>query len=148
MERPDRERKRGVSRRSFLRSTVGGAIALSAGSGRPLQSFAAEEAKKSKVFVLQNSASLRDGEFDGKVIGQMMDKLICSFTGKESVSDAWKSLFSPKEKIAIKVNALFPPVISNPVEMPNQERVSESIQLSKFASGRKMPSAMIVPGIA
>jgi uncharacterized protein (DUF362 family) len=44
----------------------------------------------------------------------MVDRVMCELTGKSSASDAWKSLFSPKEKIAIKVNCLFPPVTTNP----------------------------------
>ena len=39
---------------------------------------------------------------------------MCELTGKSSSGDAWKALFSPKEKIAIKVNCLFPPVTPNP----------------------------------
>jgi len=30
------------------------------------------------------------------------------------VSGAWRALFSPKERIAIKVNCLFPPITTNP----------------------------------
>jgi uncharacterized protein (DUF362 family) len=74
----------------------------------------AAEAKKSRVVVVRDPDYFRDRKLDPVVARKMVDRLVCGLTGKASISDAWRALFSPKERIAIKVNCLFPPVTTNP----------------------------------
>jgi uncharacterized protein (DUF362 family) len=63
---------------------------------------------------MQNPAYFKERSVDVAVAREMVDRIMCELTGKSSASDAWKSLFSAKEKIAIKVNCLYPPVTTNP----------------------------------
>lgn len=103
----------GLSRRQFLKGTVGTVVAASL-AGTFAEKALAEGAKKSRVILLQDPAYFKDRKVDGAVARKMVDRMICELTGKSSSGDAWKALFSPKEKIAIKVNCLFPPVTTNP----------------------------------
>jgi uncharacterized protein (DUF362 family) len=102
-----------VSRRQFLKGTVGTVVAASL-AGKFAEKAIAEGAKKARVILLQDPAYFQDRKPDGAVARKMVDRIMCALTGKSSPGDAWKALFSPKEKIAIKVNCLFPPVTTNP----------------------------------
>ncbi len=103
-----------LSRRAFL-----GGAALGFG-GLLCPSFAIEEGKarapnkKSRVVLVNNPAVIRSGKIDSETAEKMVERAVSLLTGKNDVTLAWKSLFSPKEKIAIKVNTRHPPVISNP----------------------------------
>lgn len=102
-----------LSRRQFLKGTVGTVVAASLGGTFAEKAFA-EGANKSRVVLLQDPAYFKDRKVEGAVARKMVDRMMCELTGKSSSGDAWKSLFSPKEKVAIKVNCLFPPVTTNP----------------------------------
>ncbi len=97
-----------VSRRTFIRGT------LSAVVGASLAGLGAEEARESRVILIKDPAYFKDRKVDSTVARKMVDRLVCELTGKASASDAWKALFSSKERIAIKVNCLYPPVTTNP----------------------------------
>ena len=102
-----------LSRRQFLKGTVGTVVGASLG-GKFVEKALAAEAKKSRVVLMQDPAYFKDRKVDVAVARKMVDQIMCALTGKSSSGDAWKALFSPKEKIAIKVNCLYPPVTTNP----------------------------------
>ena len=102
-----------VSRRQFLKGTVGAVVGASL-AGTFVQKALAEQAKKARVILLQDPAHFQEPKLDVAVARKMVDRIMCELTGKSSSGDAWKALFSPKEKIAIKVNCLFSPVRTNP----------------------------------
>jgi uncharacterized protein (DUF362 family) len=118
-EREDNNRRLGepnsacVTRRAFLRGTVGTIVGASVGRSLIAKAEVAQ-AKKSRVVLLRDPAYFKDRKVDPAVARKMIDRIVCRLTGKDSAADAWKVLFSPKEKIAIKVNCLYPPVTSNP----------------------------------
>ncbi len=102
-----------VSRRTFIKATLG--TVMGASVARNLATGAVAEAtKKSRVALLQNPGYFKDRKIDVAIARKMVDQIMCGLTGKSSSGDAWKALFSPKERIAIKVNCLFPPVTTNP----------------------------------
>ncbi len=102
-----------VSRRQFLKGTMGAVVGASL-AGTFVRKAHAEQVKKARVILLQDPAYFQEGKVDAAVARKMVDRMMCELTGKSSSGDAWKALFSPKEKIAIKVNCLFPPVTPNP----------------------------------
>jgi uncharacterized protein (DUF362 family) len=103
-----------LSRRAFL-----GGAALGVG-GLLCPAFASEEqttgdpGKKSRVVLVNNPAVIHSGKIDSQIAEKLVHRAVSRLTGKDDPALAWKSLFSPKEKIAIKVNTRHPPVISNP----------------------------------
>lgn len=103
----------GISRRAFLKGTVGTVVGASL-AGRLIGQVTAAEAKKSRVVLTRDPNYFKNRRVDSSVAREMVDRIMCELAGKSSASDAWKSLFSPKEKIAIKVNCLYPPVTTNP----------------------------------
>jgi len=101
-----------ISRRTLLKGTVATVVGASLASS--LIAKAAVEANKSRVVLMRDPAYFKNRKVDAAVARNMVDRILCELTGKSSASDAWKTLFSPKEKIAIKVNCLYPPVTTNP----------------------------------
>jgi len=102
-----------ISRRDFFKGMVGGSATIAAtcvfGTAQ-----GADEAKKSRVVIVRNPAVIASGKLNADVAEKMLNRSLCSLTGKSSPTNAWRSLFSPTEKVLIKVNCLFPPVTSNP----------------------------------
>jgi uncharacterized protein (DUF362 family) len=103
----------GVSRRDFLKGILASSAGIAA-AGALNVGCPAEEVKKPRVVIARNPRVISGQKVDGKVAEDILDKAMCSFTGKSSATDAWRSLFSPSEKVIIKVNALFPPVTPSP----------------------------------
>ena len=102
-----------LSRRTFLGGMIGGSAAIAAANVlKP--GHGAEASPKSKVVVIRNPKVMVDDKPQGDIAGQMLAESICALTGKTSSTAAWRSLFSPKEKVLIKINALFPPVTPSP----------------------------------
>lgn len=60
--------------------------------------------------------SLPDGvePFDPSAASRLLDRAMCALTGKETSTAAWRSLFSPGDRIGIKLNATTPPAYSRP----------------------------------
>jgi len=124
-----------VSRRTFLKGSFGALVGASLAKDIAGKVSAAE-AKKSRVVLMRDAAYFKDRKVDVAVARKMVDRLICALTGKSSVSDAWRVLFSPKEKIAIKVNCLFPPVTTNPATV--------QAMVESMASAGLDPTRMII----
>ncbi len=103
----------GLSRRTFLKGTFGAVVGASLAGGM-LAKVSAAEPKKSRVVLMRDAGYFKDRKVDPAVARKMVDRLIGALTGKTSASEGWRALFSSKEKIAIKVNCLYPPVTTNP----------------------------------
>jgi uncharacterized protein (DUF362 family) len=103
----------GISRRDFLMGVLASPAGIAAASALKL-GHGAEETRKPRVVIARNPKIISGQKVDGKVAQEVLDRAICSLTGKSSSTDAWRSLFSPGEKVLIKINALFPPVTPSP----------------------------------
>lgn len=115
--RPDDGRKSrrlpGISRRAFIGNVALGLGGLLCPSiGRPEEAGSDAE-KKAKVVIVRDPAVLPQHRVAAEVAQKMVHRAVCLVTGKEDRTLAWKALFSPKERVAIKVNTRHPPVIAN-----------------------------------
>jgi uncharacterized protein (DUF362 family) len=102
-----------ISRRAFLESAILGCGSLLCPALLSASEAGAKAEKKPRVVIVQDTDVLADGKINGEIAERMVHRAVCLFAGKEDQALAWKSLFSPKEKIAIKVNTRYPPVIGN-----------------------------------
>jgi len=109
----DQKGIRRISRRAFLKGVVAGSAGMAAASALGV-GHAADEARKPRVVIVRNPKIMVRRKVDKEVAEEMLDQAMCSLTGKSSSTAAWRSLFSPSEKVMIKVNALFPPVTPSP----------------------------------
>lgn len=109
----DKQRRSVLSRRAFL-----GNVALGVGGLLwPHRGWAGglggETDEKARVVIVRNPAVISEKKLNAEIAEEMVHRAVCLLTQKESRSLAWKALFSPKEKVAIKVNARHPPVAGN-----------------------------------
>ncbi len=107
-----------LSRRQFLKTSAvaGAAAALSASSGcsafadtstgRPKWIKVYPQAPKSTVVHTHHSGVWSNDELQPAVLAQMLDASITKLTGMTDPLKAWKAIFRPKEKIAIKINTI------------------------------------------
>jgi len=80
-----------LTRRDFVRGTVGAAVAASL-LGNPLESPAAPAAR-SRVTVVRNQAALNSSnQVNELVLGDMLTQVLRSVTGKTDEASAWRTL--------------------------------------------------------
>ena len=104
-----------LTRRDFLKLSGAGAVAgLLAGCGiipeskpsreKVLKSY--PDAPSSKVVRAVHLGAWSGEDLAPDSLRQMLDASITELTGLEEAREAWSVLFSPKEKVAIKVNSI------------------------------------------
>lgn len=97
-----------VSRRSFLGQTIAGAAAL--GHYSAVKTFAAQPnpgLPNSKVVIVRNpNAVNKDGSVNAQLVEAMVAEAMTTFTGKETLADAWKTIVKPEDAVSLKVNGL------------------------------------------
>lgn len=108
------DEKHVLTRRDFVRGTVGATVAASL-LGNPLESAAA--AAKSQVVVVRNQAALRAGYVVNEpVLREMLAQLLTKVTGKSETGEAWRSLVKKDDVIGLvhtdHLNKTHPELIS------------------------------------
>jgi len=98
------------SRRQFLRDALAltaGGVALSC-SAEPSSSTAPTSKPPARALVVRGRRpQVRAGEgFDAAVLDEMLGTCLTRLTNRTETGNAWKSFFSPKDRVAIKVNTL------------------------------------------
>jgi len=102
-----------VSRRAFLGNVALGLGGLFCPDLGWAEALGSESEGKTRVVIVRNPAVITRGKVNSEVAEEMIQRAVCLVTQKQSPSLAWKSLFSPKETVAIKVNTRHPPVAGN-----------------------------------
>jgi uncharacterized protein (DUF362 family) len=68
--------------------------------------FPAAAQDRSKVYYAMDTNAIGPARsVQARVVRRMVDSLVCSVTGRQSVAAAWRSLVSPSDKVGIKVSA-------------------------------------------
>ncbi len=93
-----------MDRRSFMRLTAAGALGAAAGS-LALPTIA-RAAGTSTVVCVKGAGVMSGAAPNAEMVMKMLEKALLSFTGKTSLTDAWKEFVSPKDKIGLKINCL------------------------------------------
>ena len=91
-----------VTRRDFIRGTayagIGAAIGVKLGMER-------KPGKKARVILIRDeNVFKKNGQINGDVIQQMLDRAIAAFLGENDAIKAWKQLVKPTETVGIKSN--------------------------------------------
>jgi len=105
-----------IGRRSFLKTAAIGTLTLGLGmkskacrdsGARSASGKLPELQETSRITLVRHEGAMRgDGTAIGPVVQEMVDTAILRFTGKGSLSDAWKEFVSPDDVVGIKINAL------------------------------------------
>ncbi|MFH1052167.1 MAG: DUF362 domain-containing protein [bacterium] len=70
-----------------------------------------------RVVEIQNSKAIQDGKFDYEQISFMVDRALMFLTEKADNKEAWKTFFSPTDRIGIKVNPVAGKLLSTSHEV-------------------------------
>jgi len=101
-----------VNRRAFIAQAGSAtAAALLAGEG-----LARAAPKGPTVAVVRDKTgkAIQDHQVDAAIVQRLVDRAVMIVTGKDDVAKAWASCVGPKDKVAIKINGLFPRASTHP----------------------------------
>ncbi len=152
--------KKTLTRRDFIRGTVGTTLGLTLVKPDWVKKSLASEsvqktAGKSLVLLVRDENVLDDQmNVNKKILAGMVDRILLEITGKKDVKQAWLSLISPKDVVG-----LVPTPMMNPTHQELLEVIKESLVAAglpeeniRNAQGRKVDlepiTALIsVPGL-
>lgn len=89
-----------VTRRDFVRGTVGAAVTASL-LGTPLQASAAAAAKSHVVLVRNQGALNSSNDVNELILGDMLAQVLRSVTGKADETSAWRTLVRSDDMIGL-----------------------------------------------
>jgi hypothetical protein len=93
-----------MNRRHFLRSTSG--LALASGAGLLLPTPARSAGASRVAFFRHSGLPRQDEATRAQTIRRMVDLAVQAVAGKRNAEDSWRSLFSPTDVVAVKVNCM------------------------------------------
>jgi len=94
-------KKRIVTRRDFIRGTVGITLGASLMGSDWLQA-GQKKGKSSQVIVVRDQAAMdASNNVDIKVLEQMLERTLMKLTGKSNLKESWLSLVSPTDMIGL-----------------------------------------------
>lgn len=96
-----------ITRREFGKKAISSAIGLSAGLSFPSFLIPSSPPGKSRVVIARSDKLKRlNHRLVKENAGAYLDRALVKITGHSSPAAAWKSLFSPGEKVGIKLSCL------------------------------------------
>jgi len=127
------------SRRDFLRHTVIGTVGVGmslSGLNSLQTAIGSDESPspphdKSKVIAVKNSGIMSGGKPDQKFVQNMVNEGMFTLTGKKTPAEAWRTFFTPKDVVGIKINPI------GGKKLSTQPEVVNTIILGLIAAGVK-----------
>ncbi|OGP89550.1 MAG: hypothetical protein A2031_03110 [Deltaproteobacteria bacterium RBG_19FT_COMBO_43_11] len=127
-----------ITRRDFMRGTVGAALGTSLlGVGRV---FGAENNARSSLVTVVRNEKVMDAEgstVDAKILREMLDQAVMLTTGEKNAKDAWLRLVKPKDTVGIVRN---PAAHSELYDALEASLVEAGIPKDKVINARGLPS--------
>ncbi|MDI6699297.1 MAG: DUF362 domain-containing protein [Candidatus Saccharicenans sp.] len=126
------DKKKTITRRDFIRGTVGTTLGLSIIKPEWVnKSLAGEWPQKAggkSLVVLARDEKVLDDQMNvnKKILAGMVDRLLLEITGKKEIREAWLSLLSPKDVVGL---------VPTPLMNPTHEELLEVIKESLVAVG-------------
>jgi len=118
--------KKPLTRRDFIRGTVGTALGATLFKGQWLQGGVSPDSTSLVTIVRDKNAMDHSLSVDKTVLKKMLDKTLVEFTGQKSVKEAWFSLIKPDDRIGL---------VPTPHLNPTHEEVVESVRESLMEAG-------------
>ncbi len=144
-----------VTRRDFIRGTVGAALAASLG-GLPWTIRNASAAARSSLVTVVRDKHVMDAAFqvDSSILQAMLDQTILHVTGQDQVQEAWSVLVKPDDIVGLVPTPLLNPTHSELIEVVKTSLMKEvgiPAEHIVMAQGRRKPdhcTALIsMPGL-
>lgn len=94
-------KKKGLTRRDFIRGTMGAALAVST-LGVPWASGSERSGQQSLVTVVRDKNVMDAGlNLDSKILQAMLDRTVLKVTGKDEIQAAWADLVKPDDIVGL-----------------------------------------------
>jgi hypothetical protein len=120
-------KKKGVvTRRDFIRGTVGASLGASLLGPEWLKGTENKLLRSSVVIVRDRNAMDAAMNVDKQVLEKMLEQTLIQVTGKNNIKDAWLSLVSPKDIIGL---------VPTPHLNPTHDEVIDAVKHSLVAAG-------------
>lgn len=110
-----------TTRREFLKRVAVSSAAI-AGIPAVLGAKETETAAgpgKTRIVIARDTAMFADDAAVQSAIERNLARAMTTLTGKNSVEEAWKSLFKPEDVVGVKINCLFGKTVSTRPEVVN-----------------------------
>lgn len=118
--------KKPLTRRDFIRGTVGTALGATLFKGHWLKGGTSPASTSLVTIVRDQNAMDQSLSVDKTVLKEMLDKTLIEFTGQKSVKEAWFSLIKPDDKIGL---------VPTPHLNPTHDEVVEAVRVSLMEAG-------------
>ncbi|MFW6140519.1 MAG: DUF362 domain-containing protein [Acidobacteriota bacterium] len=149
-----RNKKVRVTRRDFIRGTVGAALGFSLMGPAWLKGTLGNMNRSSVVIVRDKNAMDTDLKADKNILKKMLEQTLFSVTGEDSMNEAWLKLVSPEDVIGLVPTPLMNPTHDELIEVVKESLVSAGVPEDNIrnAQGRsvnlKPITALIsIPGL-
>ncbi len=121
-----KKKKRTLTRRDFIRGTVGATLGTSL-VGLNWSRAKGAAANTSLVTIVRDKNAMDAGKnVNTDVLNKMLEQTLIKFTGEKSVRDAWLSLVTPSDKIGL---------VPTPHLNPTHDEVTDAVKRSLIDSG-------------
>jgi len=118
----------GITRRDFVRHTMGAAVAAPALAGLGVEAIQPRQPRMSLVTLVRDEKALDAGhDVDAAILGRMLDETIMRMTGERTPRAAWLSLFKPTDTIGLVATSHLNPTHPEVVEAVGQRLVEAGV---------------------
>jgi len=129
-----------VTRRDFIRGTVGATLGITLLSPKWLKGTQNKRSKSLVLVVRDQNVMDESLNADKKVLEKMLEQTLTGITGKNNTKDAWLSLVSPKDIIGLVPTPLMNPTHEELLEVVKDSLVQAGIPAENIrnAQGRRV----------
>jgi len=128
-----------LTRRDFVRGTVGAALGASLFGVTP-QSARTAEARSSSVCVIRDEKALKEGNrVDTAVLQNMLDELLLQFTGQTTPKEAWLSLVKPDDTVGLVATPHLNPTHAELVDLVKAGLIAAGIPENNIRDAQGKP---------
>jgi len=115
-----------VTRRDFIKGTVGATISASLLGSGWLRGTQEQSSRSSVIIVRDQNVMDSSMNVDKNILNNMLDQVLIKMTGEKDVKDAWLSMISPTDIIGL---------VPTPLMNPTHEELIDVVTESLIASG-------------
>ncbi|MFO7981517.1 MAG: DUF362 domain-containing protein [Candidatus Aminicenantes bacterium] len=140
-----KDKKVVVTRRDFIRGTVGATLGFTLMGPEWLKGTFEERSRSSVVIVRDQKAMDKALNVDKKILEKMLEQVLIHVTGRSSMKEAWLSLVAPEDVIGLVPTPLMNPTHDELIEVVKNSLISAGIPAENIrnAQGRSVDLELI-----
>jgi hypothetical protein len=128
-----------VTRRDFIRGTIGATLGASVMNRQWLQATEKQPGPSQVILVRDKEVMDANNKVDGKILERMLEDTLKKVTGKNNMKDSWLSLVSPKDTIGLVPTPHLNPTHDEVVDIVRQTLISAGIPEANIKTAQGGP---------